>query len=124
MKLFSRYNRIILLITVVIFLLSSIVYYFLLNYILIQEVDQVLNHRKTRMEQYVQRTGRLPAPDHMGEVRVDYTLVKQPITTIHSSFVKAYDSLENLTGTFRKFVFTITVQGQIYQVTLLRPLAG
>ncbi|MCW3091506.1 MAG: integral rane sensor signal transduction histidine kinase [Ferruginibacter sp.] len=57
-------------------------------------------------------------------MRVDYALVRQPITGIHSSFVKAYDSLESAAGTFRKFIFTLPVEGQIYQVTLLRPLAG
>lgn len=124
MKLFTRYNRIVLLVMVLVFLLSSIVYYFLLNYILIQEVDEVLNHRKIRMERYARQTGHLPVFDRMGEVRVNYTLVQQPITGIHSSFVKAYDSIENSASTFRKFVFTLPAEGQIYQVTLLRPLAG
>ena len=87
MKLFTRYNRIVLLVMVFVFLLSSIIYYFLLNYILIKEVDEVLTHRKIRMERYVSQTGHLPVPDRMGEVRIDYTLVKQPITGIHSSFV-------------------------------------
>ena len=124
MKLFTRYNRIVLLVMVLVILLSSIVYYFLLNYILIQEVDEVLNHRKIRMERYALQTGHLPVFDRMGEVRVIYTLVQQPITGIHSSFVKAYDSIENSASTFRKFVFTLPAEGQIYQVTLLRPLAG
>lgn len=124
MKLFTRYNRIVLLVMVFVFLLSSIVYYFLLNYILIQEVDEVLIHRKTRMERYALQTGHFPVFDRMGEVRVNYAVVKQPITGIQSSFVKAYDSLENSFGTFRKFVFTLPAEGQIYQVTLLRPLAG
>lgn len=124
MKLFTRYNRIILLLMVLVFVLWSIIYYFLLNYILILEVDEVLNHRIARMERFVQKTGNLPMPDRMGEVRVDYTLVKHPITGIQSSFVNLFDSTENLPGTFRKVVFTIPVQGQIYQVTLVRPLAG
>ena len=124
MKLFTRYNRIILLMMVLVFLLSSILYYFLLNYILIQEVDEVLNHRKARMEHYASKYGRLPVPDYMGEVQVSYALVKQPITGVHSSLVNLYDTMENSVGPFRKFVFTIPVQGQIYQVTLARPLAG
>ncbi|MCW3091507.1 MAG: hypothetical protein JWP81_2576 [Ferruginibacter sp.] len=66
MKLFTRYNRIVLLVMVFVFLLSSIVYYFLLNYILIQEVDEVLNHRKTRMERYALQTGHLTVFDRMG----------------------------------------------------------
>jgi signal transduction histidine kinase len=108
-----------------VFSLSSILYYFLLNLILLRGVDEVLTHRKTRTECFVKKTGHLPMPDRIGEVRIDYTLVKQPMTGIHSSFVEAYDSIENTTGTFRKFVFTLPpVKGQIYQVTLLRPLAG
>src|SRR5882672_712224 len=95
MKLFTRYNRIMLLVTVLIFLLSSIIYYFLLDYILIQEVDEVLNHRKARMERFARETGNLPIADRMGEVRVTYALVQQPMTGIHSSFVNLYDSFEN-----------------------------
>ena len=125
MKLFTRYNQIVLLVMVVVFLLSSILYYFLLNHILIKEVDEVMTHRKIRTERYVERTGQLPVLDRMGEVRIDYTLVKEPMTGIHTSFVKGYDSIENTTGTFRKFVFTLPiVNGEIYRVTLLRPLAG
>ena len=124
MKLFTRYNQIVLLVLVLVFLLSSVLYYFLLNHILIKEVDEVLNHRKARTESYVKLTGHLPLPDRMGEVRVDYTLVKHPITGTHFSFVRAYDSIENSAATFRKFVFTLPVNGQIYKVTLLRPLAG
>jgi signal transduction histidine kinase len=76
------------------------------------------------MERYVRQTGRFPVPDAMGEVQVYYTLVQQPITGIHSSFVTSYDSIENTPGTFRKFVFTLPAQGQIYKVTMLRPLAA
>lgn len=124
MKLFTRYNRIILLVVVTVFLLWSIVYYFLLKSILIHEVDEVMSHRKTRTERFVQQTGHLPVLDRMGEVRVNYTLVKYPIKGIQSSFENLYDSLENSFGTFRKGVFTIPVKGQIYQVTLERPLGG
>jgi signal transduction histidine kinase len=124
MKLFTRYNRIVLLVTVVVFLLSSILYYFLLNYILTQEVDEVLRHKKVRMDRFLQETGHLPVQDRMGEVRVYYTLAKQPIKGVQFSFVQAYDSLENSAGTFRKFVYTAPVNGQLYQITFLRPLAG
>src|ERR1700730_11608000 len=124
MKLFTRYNRIILLILVVVFLLSSIVYYFLLNYILIGEVDEELNNRVAKMEGFVRQTGHLPVPDGMGDVRVHYALVPRTATGIHSTLVNLFDSTENAFGTFRKFVFTLPVNGQIYEVTLARPLEG
>ena len=124
MKLFTRYNRFMMLVTVLIFLLSSIIYYFLLDIILIQDVDEVLNHRKARMERFVRETGSLPIPDRMGEVRVSYTLVQQPITGIHSSLVSLFDSFDKKAAPFRKFVFTLPVKGQIYQITLERPLQG
>ena len=123
MKLFTRYNRIVMLITVLIFLISSIVYYFLLDIILRQEVDEVFSHRRARTENYVLATGELPMPDRMGEVRVTYTAVPEPIKEQHS-YVTRYDSLENKTAPFRKFIFTLPVKDKIYQVTLERPLAG
>lgn len=124
MKLFARYNRIILQATVTIFFISSLLYFFLMNYILTLEVDEVLHHRKARMERYVSQHGRLPAPDRMGEVRVDYTIVQQPIDGIQLSYVNLFDSIEMKSGPFRRFAFTIPVDGQVYHVTLVRPLAG
>src|SRR5258706_9026292 len=123
MKLFTRYNRIVMLITVMIFLVSSIVYYFLVDYILRQEVDEVFSHRKARTENYVRTTGELPMPDRMGEVRVTYTAVPAPVKEQHS-FVTLYDSIENKAAPFKKFIFTLTVKDKFYQVTLERPLAG
>jgi signal transduction histidine kinase len=123
MKLYTRYNRVIMLITVLIFLISSIAYYFLLDYILHEEVDEVLAHRKTRTENFVSTTGTLPIPDRMGEVRVRYDLVPMPINEYHS-IVTLYDSIEHRTAPFRKFVFTMPVKDKIYQVTLERPLAA
>jgi signal transduction histidine kinase len=95
-----------------------------LNFILIAEVDEVMSHRKTRMENFARRTGNLPVLDHMGEVKVRYDLVKQPIKGVHSSFVNLFDSAENKMSPFRKVAFTLPAHGQIYQVTLVRPLAG
>jgi signal transduction histidine kinase len=123
MKLFSRYNRIVLLVLVCLFLLSSVIYYFLLDYILIQEVDEVMTHRKIRTENYVRTTGHMPPADRMGEVRINYTVVERPIKEVFS-FETAYDSIENSAGTFRKFLFTTRADGQVYLVTLMRPLAG
>src|SRR3984893_9143859 len=124
MKLFTRYNRVILLVMVLVFLLSGIVYYFLLNYILIREVDEELNNRIAKIEHFVRQAGHLPVPDDMGEVQVQYALVQQPTTGIHSSLVNLYDSTENAVGTFRRFVFTLPVNQQIYQITLVKPLEG
>ncbi|MDB5232257.1 MAG: integral rane sensor signal transduction histidine kinase [Chitinophagaceae bacterium] len=112
-----------MLVTVLTFLISSIVYYFLLDYILLKEVDEVLNHRKTRMESYVHATGNLPVADHMGEVQVNYTLVSRPAKDV-LTFITLFDSAENISASFRKFIFTIPVKGQVYKITLIRPLAG
>ena len=123
MNLFTRYNRIIMLVTVLIFLISSIVYYFLLDYVLLSQVDQVLSHKKTRMENFVSANGSLPIPDRLGEVQVSYTPVSKPVDGLHS-FVTLYDSIENKYAPFRKFVFTLPVKDKLYQVTLTRPLAA
>jgi len=122
MKLFTRYNRIILLIMVLVFLLSSIFFYFSLNYILIGEVDGELSYRKAKMERYVRQTGNLPRPDGLGDIQVTYTLDKQRIVGDQYSLVNLYDSSENNIGVFRKIVFTLPVQKQIYRVTVVRPL--
>src|SRR5436305_4872676 len=100
MTLFTRYNRIMMLITALIFILSSLVYYFLLNYVLIQQIDEVLSHRKIRMENFVHAKGSLPL-EQLGEVQVSYTPVTKPVTE-YRSFVTLYDSLENKTAPFRK----------------------
>jgi signal transduction histidine kinase len=123
MKLFTRYNRIIMVVMMIIFLSSSIIYYLLLNYILLEDVDEVMSHRRTRMENFARATGNLPVFDRMGEVRVTYTPVPKSAPAVHS-FATLYDSMENRTTLFRKFVFTIPVKEQVYQVTLERPLTA
>ena len=124
MKLFTRYNRIFLLIMVLVFLLSSIVYYFLLNYILIAEVDKELKYRRGKMERYVHNTGKLPVPDGMGDVQVHYALADKTVTKDRLSLVKLFDSSENRLGTFRKYIFLLPVGHELYLVTLVRPLQG
>jgi signal transduction histidine kinase len=122
MKLFARYNRIFIPLAVLVFLISSIIYYFLLNYILLKEVDEVLSHRRIRMENFVRARGTLPA-DRMGEVLVYYTFLTKPIAEVRS-FVTLYDSIEKKNAPFRKYIFTLPVKDKYYQVTLARPLAG
>src|SRR2546423_5396692 len=122
MKLFTRYNRIIILIMILIFLLSSIFYYFFLYYILIGEVDRELNYRKGKMERFVRETGKLPVPDNLGDVQVNYVLTDKTFKTSQFSLIKLFDSSEKNIWTFRKLVFTLPVGQQIYQVILVRPL--
>src|ERR1019366_10497904 len=93
MNLFTRYNRIIMLVTVLIFLISSIVYYFLLDYVLLNQVDQVLSHKKIRIENFVSVNSSLPIPDRLGEVQVSYIPVSKPVDGLHS-FVTLYDSIK------------------------------
>jgi signal transduction histidine kinase len=109
-------------VTVLIFVISSIVYYFLLDQVLLSQVDQVLSHKKTRMENFVSATGSLPIPDNIGEVKVSFIPLSKPVVELHS-FVTLYDSIENKYAPFRKFVFTLPVKDKLYQVTLTRPLA-
>jgi signal transduction histidine kinase len=123
MKLFTLYNRIIMLITVLIFLLSSIVYYFLLDYILLKEVDEVLIHRKARMENFARVTGNVPVPDRMGEVQVSFVQVSKPVKQAYS-YATLFDSIDNKTAPFRKFIFTLPVKDKLYAVTLARALTG
>jgi signal transduction histidine kinase len=111
-----------MLITALIFLLSSLVYYFLLDYVLLKQVDDVLSHRKIRMENFVLAHGTLPV-EQLGEVQVFYSSVSKPVTE-YRSFVTLYDSIEHKTASFRKFVFNLPVKDKIYQVTLARPLSG
>ncbi|MDH7459976.1 HAMP domain-containing sensor histidine kinase [Chitinophagaceae bacterium 26-R-25] len=124
MKLFTRYNRIVLGATLGLFLLSSIFYYYLLNYILLSKVDDVLNHKIVRMQRYVQQTGALPELDDMGEVKVKFLPVREPLPEVEKSFVELFDSAEMKMSPFRKYVFTLPTRGQVYQVTMVRPMAG
>ena len=109
-------------VTVLIFVISSIVYYFLIDQVLLSQVDLVLSHKKTRMENFVSATGSLPIPDNIGEVKVSFISLSKPVDEFHS-FVTLYDSIENKYAPFRKFVFTLPVKDKFYQVTLTRPLA-
>jgi signal transduction histidine kinase len=93
-----------------------------MDYVLLNQVDRVLSHKKTRMENFASANGAMPIPDNIGEVDVSYIPVSKPVNDVHS-FVTLYDSFENKYAPFRKYVFTIPVKDKFYLVILTRPLA-
>jgi signal transduction histidine kinase len=124
MKLFTRYNRIILSVMIGLFLLSGIIYYFLLKFILIHELDEDLQEKKARIEQMISVNKQLPSTNIFDETVVSYAKVNS--TQRHSSInsTEVFDDEDKHMVTYRQLVFTTRVGAEIFQVTIAEELEG
>ena len=122
MRLFTRYNRINLFATVIVFLLSGISFYFLLRFILINQVDEDLKIEQHEIETYAAKYRQLPEIIPVKDQHIHYSKVnqdqrKRSFTTLPAEHGGDRDI-------FRQLTFYITVNEQVYQVTVGKSLEG
>ncbi|WP_442587140.1 sensor histidine kinase [Pedobacter sp. AW31-3R] len=123
MKLFTKYNRINLAVMVVLFLTAGCTYYVLISKVLVHEVDEALDKYKDQVKKYVKANDALPVFKNFEEVQVNYEL------TDHERKKKvSQETLYNISDkkkeTFLQMVFTQRVKGEIYKITIAKPLEG
>lgn len=124
MKLFTKYNRLNLVIMVAIFILTSIVYYFLLRYVLIEELDEDLFEKKRKIEQYVAAKKSLPTFENLDDVIVFYSKASSYSDKASISQVIHFDREEKLERPFRQLQFFQYLEGIPYLVTVIKPVEG
>jgi len=123
MKLFTKYNRINLLVMSALFLVVGIIYYLLISKVLVHEVDEALGKYKEHVEEYVVKNDSLPVFKNFEEVLITYH------TTQHKkhkkiSQVDLYNTDDKKTETFRQIVFTQQVGDKLYEISVAKPLEG
>jgi len=123
MKLFTKYNRINLLVMSILFLVAGVTYYLLISKVLVDEVDEALGKYKEHIEVYVIKNDSLPVFKNFEEVLITYH------TTQHKkhkkiSQVDLYNTDDKKTETFRQIVFTQQVGDKLYEISVAKPLEG
>jgi len=124
MKLFTRYNRINLIATVTVFLLSGIAFYFLLNYILVDQVDEDLKIEQHEIETYAAKYGRAPEIIKVKDQHIAYTAVNSNGGRKKFSTVRMADDQEKDKDIVRQLIFYTRIGGQWYQVSVSKSLEG
>jgi len=124
MKLFTRYNRINLIATVTVFLLSGIAFYFLLNYILVDQVDEDLKIEQHEIETYAAKYGRAPEIIKVKDQHIAYIAVNSNGGRKKFSTVRMADDQEKDKDIVRQLIFYTRIGGQWYQVSVSKSLEG
>jgi len=124
MKLFARYNRINLTVMVLLFLLSGISYYFLINYILVHELDEALEDYKSRIENFVEKQGKLPPAGHLDETLVSYEPTNELKQHTHLQTLNLKDAPTSRSHNYRQLVYHQEVKNLHYRVTIAKPIEG
>ena len=123
MKLFTKYNRINVLVTVAIFLLASVAFFFLLKYIIIDQVDEDLKIEQNEIETSVRTFNKLPAIIPVHDQYTTYRLIDAPSASKKKfATIKKYDKHEREDILVRQIIFNINVEGQWYLVTVSKSL--
>jgi signal transduction histidine kinase len=121
MKLFTKYNRINLLVMVIVFLLSSCAYYVILNYVVLNESDKDLNFIKNRVAEYVHEYHKIPEDQLIDDEEITYTPTSEPYKKPHIQYSLLYDDHARKKKTFRVLTFFIQAGAQQYKVTIVKP---
>ncbi|HMH22486.1 MAG TPA: HAMP domain-containing sensor histidine kinase [Puia sp.] len=124
MKLFTRYSRINLLATVFVFLLSGIAFYFLLQYVLIDQVDEDLKIEQNEIESYVGKYQHLPEVITVKDQRISYLATGKAGGRRAFSTIRMTDGNKKEKELFRQLNFFIRVDGQWYKATVSKSLEG
>jgi two-component system, OmpR family, sensor histidine kinase QseC len=122
MKLFTKYNRVNLLISTLIFIFSSIAFYIFIRFIIIKEVDDDLKIERREIRAYITEHKSLPEVLPVRDLTIRYTSTDQPYTKISFRTFGGYDSVEKEKTSFREMVFGINASGKEYQVSVIKSL--
>lgn len=122
MKLLDRYNRINITATIITFIIGSCTFYFLLNYILINQLDETLKTEQQEIVSYVKEHNALPEIIPTKDQYIKYQpyaggdiLVKNEFQTLKKKYEKDEEN-------YRELEFSAQVAGKQYTVIVDKPL--
>jgi signal transduction histidine kinase len=123
MKLFSKYNRINIILMSVLFLCSGAATFILVRGLLIHELDEALVDYKDRIEHYIEAHGDFPKGNDIDETFIDYRETAG-IEKDHFSFSELREADEHHMHTFRQLTFTKKNGDKVYKIIVAKPLEG
>ncbi|HXL54914.1 MAG TPA: HAMP domain-containing sensor histidine kinase, partial [Chitinophagaceae bacterium] len=102
--------------TIVVFLLGSIFFFFVLQYILINELDETLMSERQEITKYVDAHNRLPEIVNTKEQWTYYHTVPKPIAQPY--FKNSYINDEHEKGPIRQYFFSLKAGNTFYTITI------
>jgi signal transduction histidine kinase len=124
MKLFSRYHRVNLLIMVVFFLLSSLAYYFLMNFLILQELDQDLTKIEKHIRAYVEQHKAFPAGPSLDDLRISYVQTDKASQGRNFVLIDPPRQAGKKGHSLRELHFYLQMDQKWYEVIIARNLEG
>lgn len=121
MKLFSKYNRIIVAVTIFIFLVAGCGFYFTLKYVQLEQVDSDLEIEEQEIKLHIAKYGQLPVMMSVEDQLIQFTPVGSPYP--HRRFART--ELNDHSGEkedYRQLIFGVTANGKDYRVTVSKSL--
>jgi len=119
MKLFTKYNRINLVVMVIIFLLSSCTYYFILNYVLNKELNEDMKVIQYKIQLYAATYHQLPTRSkNIDDEQISYTLTNQKDIPQRFEVAKEYDSHKGKNTSFKRLIFGLQAGDNQYIVSI------
>jgi signal transduction histidine kinase len=124
MKLISRYNRIYLPIIIIVFFISIIVGYFFIKKILLDELDESIDTIRNKIEWYVKANNKLPEIQLFPKEVVVFEKINNSIadTGFSTITVQAHEPVKQ--RSFRKLIFLLSLQKEIYKTTITSQVEG
>ncbi len=119
MKLFTRYNRVNLVVTITIFLVGSCIFYLVLHYIFINQIDEMLVSEQEEVMSYASKYGKLPEIINTDDQYTIYRKEPMPATISFSNVYIKYGRSEEWS---RQIKFGVSISGVGYTVTVSKPL--
>ncbi len=125
MKLFTKYNRINLIVTVIIFLLGSIAFSFLLRYVVIKQIDEDLKIEKNEIVTFIRQHNHLPEVIKVHDQYTTYKAVNSlPQRPVRYYTEKIKDKRHHDDEIIRTISFDAAINNQAYRVYVSKSLEG
>lgn len=123
MKLSTKYNRINIITSTFIFLAGCIAFYFVLNYFLLQQLDETLAIERDEITNYVNEHNTLPEIVKTKDQQIYFSLSSASNTDATLISKTAWNDYEKEKELVRQLNFGINAAGKHYMVTVVKSQA-
>lgn len=117
MKLLAKFNRTNILVTIAVFLIGGFCYYLILQYVLLDHLDSDLKVEEQEITDYIHANNRLPNPANYKDQIIEFAPTNEPVVRKIKS-IDTLNSKENEYVSIRQLVFSATISGKYYQVSI------
>lgn len=120
MKLFARYNRVNIIALVFVFLAGCLAFYFVLQWVLINQLDESLRTEQTEINQYIKEHDSLPEIVEAYDQKISYKLVNGPYLKVkfRSQKLKEEKHKRHKEEWIRMLKFGASVKGSNYEISV------